>query len=157
MKIFKTCAVGAILLFGNAHINAYANNNIGLYSNDLAKCMVISLNDNDKRTIQAMSLQMIFSHPNFSQKNPYSTYEILQTKQQTWALLTRLIAKDCTKEFLLAMHYDDEQAINSALTKLGQYVFADITNYPSLQSYSTDIANYVDKQKIKQGIERTLK
>lgn len=68
MKIFKTCAVGAILLFGNAHINAYANNNIGLYSNDLAKCMVISLNDNDKRTIQAMSLQMIFSHPNFSQK-----------------------------------------------------------------------------------------
>lgn len=55
------------------------------------------------------------------------------------------------------MHYDDEQAINSALTKLGQYVFADITNYPSLQSYSTDIANYVDKQKIKQGIERTLK
>ena len=134
---------------------SYANTE--LYANDLAKCMVTSLSDNDKRTIQTMSLQMMFAHPNFIQKNPYSAYEIAQTKRQIGALFTRLIAKDCTREFLLAVHYDGEAAVEGAVGKLGQYAFADIMSYPAVQAYSMDIANYMDEQKIRQGIEQALR
>lgn len=153
MNVLKNCIIGLITVLPTM---TYANSHLGLYTNDLAKCMVSSLSANDKQIIQNFTLQSMFSHPSLNQKNPYSQYEINQTQQQVGRLITRLFAKDCTKEWIIATYYDNK-AVEQASETLGVYVMQDLINHPNYERYWLGIEHYMNKQELEHAIQDVLK
>lgn len=153
MNVLKNCIIGLIAILPTM---TYANSHLGLYTNDLAKCMVSSLSANDKQIIQNTTLQGMFSHPSLNQKNPYSQYEINQTQQQFGRLVTRLFAKDCTKELMIATYYDNK-AVERASETLGVYVMQDLINHPNYERYWLGIEHYMNKQELEHAIQDVLK
>ncbi len=153
MNVLKNCIIGLIAILPTM---TYANSHLGLYTNDLAKCMVSSLSANDKQIIQNAALQSMFSHPSLNQKNPYSQYEINQTQQQFGRLITRLLAKDCTEELMIAIYYDNKAAEQAGKT-LGVYAMQDLINHPNYERYWLGAKRYMNTQELEHAIQDVLK
>lgn len=126
------------------------------YSQDLAMCMMSSLTQNDKRVVRAYVVQAIMAHPDFAGKSNFSTADIDRTNRQMGALFTRLIAKNCTSEFVLSTQYEGQAAMEKAFEPLGEYVMTDLKNHPAVQNRAKEITRYVDKTAFERAFKPLL-
>lgn len=149
MKILQAVSFGllALCMQAQAQINSP-------YTTDLQKCLVTSLSDSDKIVMQNMILQTFFAHPNFYQKNPFSEHEISQNDKKLGELFTRLIVKDCAKEFALAIKYDGKIADYYGFEAMGKYAFMELVQHPDVLQRSQNIEKYIDRKAIDQVIEK---
>jgi hypothetical protein len=139
---YSIVALTAALLVGFAH-SAQA----GIYTDDMAKCLVSKSSQADKDTLMRWMFVAMSANPAVK---PLSNVNAAQRESYTRAavaLMERLVFKDCHTESLNAVKYEGAGAMSGSFQVLGQVAARGLMSDPAAIEALGELNKYSDQSK----------
>ena len=142
MKTFPACVslALALVLAGGARA--------GVYSDDLAKCLVKSTSETDKEQLIVWIFSAMSAHPVVRPYVKFSVAERKQVTQQGADLFVRLLTNDCRKETVAAIKFEGTSSLESGVNVLGQVAVRGLMGHPDVAAQMSALSADFDKSKL---------
>lgn len=140
LKLFVTVAV----LAGAAAPPAGA----GVYSDDLAKCLVASTTTRDQTDLVRWIFATAALHPGVSSIAAVSAEQRTAMARTVAELFERLLTESCRSQFAAAMQNEGNQTIEAAFQVLGQVAMRALMADPAVGKGFDEIDIFLHKEKI---------
>jgi hypothetical protein len=125
----------------------------GIYSDDMAKCLVRSMTPSD----QTAFIQWIFSaialHPDVSALANISPAQHIAYDKKAAELFDRMMTEDCRKETVTAIKYEGGAAVEASFSTLGQVAMRGLMSDQTVAQGISNLDKYTDKSKMEAVIK----
>ena len=148
LKLVLTIAVlaGAVALPADA----------GVYSDDLAKCLVASTTTRDQTDLVRWIFATAALHPGVSSIAAVSAEQRSAMARTVAELFERLLTESCRSQFSAAMQNEGNQTIEAAFQVLGQVAMRALMADPAVGRGFDEIDTYLHKEKIEAAAKATV-
>lgn len=143
MKLTSTLA-GLLLFVLSAPVRA------GLYSDDMAKCLVASTSDKDKTELVRWIFANAALHPDVASIASISNDQRAALNRATADLLERLLTVTCRKQTKEALKYEGPIAIQLSFRVLGQVAGQALMSNPAVAKGFGEVNRLLDVEKLKE-------
>lgn len=126
----------------------------GVYGDDLARCLVSSTNDGDKRLLVKWIFGSISLHADVAKYVAIPEAEREALDRDTAALFMRLLTDTCQPQARDAVRYEGAGAVGTAFQVLGQVAAQGIFGDPAVAAGTQRLMQYVDEDKMRQALEQ---
>jgi hypothetical protein len=133
-------AAGACLAISLAASEAQA----GIYTDDLARCIVKASSPQDRRDFVIFVFAAMSAHPDVQQYSKMTEAERDEYARKTSKLMERLLIVDCRKEAVIAIKYEREQSLSKAFSVLGETAMVDLMSNPQVEKVFNRLAEAFD-------------
>lgn len=141
MRLFRVLAVlTAMTLWGSAHA--------GVYSDDLAKCLVESSSPDDRITLVRWMFTAAASHPAVASISTVKPAQLDQANKSLAELFTRLLTESCKEKAQKAMAYEGMVTLQTSFAVLGQVAGQELFASPEVQKSMSGLEKYLDTKKL---------
>ena len=120
----------------------------GVYSDELAKCLVRSTTDADKTYLMRWLFASMAVHPAVRSITSVSDAERTELNKNAAKLFERLITETCKTQTQEAVKYEGPATLQSSFEVLGQVAGRGLMSDPGVSKSMAEFANYLDKQKL---------
>ncbi len=141
----KTSTVAIIAALALVAPTSFAH--AGIYSDELAKCVVKSSSPADQLVLVTWIFSAMSAHPAVK---PYSNMTQAQRDdfdKKAGSLLERLLTQDCRQQTVEALKYEGASAMEASFSLLGQVAMRNLMNEPAVQSSLGGLARGLDQSK----------
>lgn len=138
-----SCALGAV----PAHA--------GLYSDDLAKCLVESTSVDDKNQLVKWIFSMVALHPAVKSIASVSDEARMESSRQTVQLFEKLLTETCLVQTQKAVKYEGPEALRTGFQMLGQVAAREMFNDPNVAQGLAELGKQIDKDKMGKALGLT--
>ena len=146
MMKFETRAwiatLAAASLFGSVSAAA------GPYSDDLAKCLVRSTGEDEKRTLVKWIFAAVALHPEVADIASVTPAQRTEMTRNTAKIFEKLLTDSCRAEVQQAVQYEGPQTIGTSFQVLGQVAARELFSNPSVAANMADLGKYIDQKRI---------
>lgn len=122
----------------------------GIYSDDLAKCLVASTSDADRSLLVRWIFSTSALHPEVASISAVTPAQREATNKGTGQLIERLLTATCRKQTREALKYEGPAAIQTSFQVLGQVAMRSLMENPEVAQGFQGMARYVDENKIRE-------
>lgn len=123
---------------------------ITAHAQALETCFVDSLTGKERKALVKWMFFSMSTHPELTAYSQISAEDLLASKKEFGALITRLMVEDCYNESKTALH-TDPRAIQKAIALIVKLPIKDLVANTAVRSAISDSAKHVDQAKIKQA------
>jgi hypothetical protein len=120
----------------------------GLYSDDMAKCLVASTSQADKTNLVRWIFANAALHPDVSDISTVSAASRDQMNRTVATLVERLLTETCRKQSQEAVRYEGPIAIQLSFQILGQVAMQELMRDQAVSAGFEAFAKYIDRTKI---------
>jgi hypothetical protein len=120
----------------------------GVYSDELAKCLVKSTNEADRNFLVKWLFASAAVHPAVKSIASVSEVERTDLNRNAAKLFERLITESCKTQMQEAVKFEGPATLQSSFEVLGQVAGRGLFSDPDVAKSTSEFANYLDKQKI---------
>jgi hypothetical protein len=120
----------------------------GVYSDELAKCLVRSTTDADRTFLVKWLFASAAQHPAVRSISSLSEVERIDLNRNAAKLFERLITETCMTQTQEAVKYEGATTLQSSFEVLGAVAGRGLLSDPTVAKSMAEFANYLDKQKI---------
>lgn len=138
MRLFL---VLSLALFANVSL-------AGVYSDDMAKCLVASTSKKDKTDLVRWIFANAALHPDVVSISRISADSRDKLNRSTAALMERLLTQTCRKQTQDAMRYEGPIAMQLSFQVLGQVAMKELMSDKAVSAGFEAFSKYLDKSKI---------
>ena len=121
----------------------------GPYTNDLAKCLVLSTSEADKNNLVKWMFAAISSHPEVESMISISQTQREELNQNTANLFMRLLTESCRLETEQALKYEGQSTLEASFRVLGEVAARGLMSHPDVINYMAGLDKYIDAEKLK--------
>lgn len=150
MSTLRTTTAGLALallaLLGSTSAQA------GPYADDLAKCLVRSTGDADKRVLVKWIFATVALHPDVADIAAVSPAQRTELTRGTARIFETLITSSCRTEVKQAVQYEGPQTIGASFQVLGQVAARELFSSPAVAASMSDLGSYLDQRKIAEAM-----
>lgn len=145
MKFRNAAPAALTLALAAAATTAHA----GVYTDDMAKCLVRSTTMADQNTLIAWIYAAISANPNLKAYSRLTESDQQQILKRGGELYERLLTVDCRKESVAAIKYEGASAFQGAFSVLGQVAMRNAMSDPQVAA-ALDMSKYLDMKKLEE-------
>ena len=120
----------------------------GVYSDELAKCLVRSTTDADKTYLMRWLFASMSVHPAVRSIALVSDAERAELNKNAARLFEKLITETCMTQTQEAVKYEGPGTLQSSFEVLGAVAGRGLMSDPGVAKSMAEFANYLDKQKL---------
>lgn len=126
----------------------------GIYSDDMARCLVESTSKAEKNQLIRWMFSAISTHPALTSMSSVSTAEREKTNKDTADLFVKLLTETCREKTIKAVKFEGQDSIKVAFEVLGRVAAQGIFSDPSVAKEVANLGKFADKEKLKEiGLE----
>ena len=137
-----TMLVGGLLCVQPTTVQA------GVYSDDLAKCLVNKTTQKDQTDLLRWMFAAVALHPEVSDIVMLSEPKRAEMTKTVGKLFERLLTESCPAQFRDATNYEGAEAISAGFQVLGQVAMRGLMGHPEVQKGLADLDTVVSKEKL---------
>lgn len=123
--------------------------NAGIYSDDMAKCLVKSASQEDQITFIQWMFTAMALHPSVTSMAAISDKQRTELTSKTGALFMRLITKDCRSETVAAVKYEGPNALEQSFSVLGQAAMRGLMSHPAVEKGLQGLTSESDTKELR--------
>lgn len=138
--------LGFFLLHGVAHA--------GVYSDDMAKCLVAATSAKDKTDLVRWIFANAALHPDVGDISSVSPGSREEMNRTTAVLMERLLTDACRKQTQDAVRYEGPVAIQLSFQVLGQVAMQELMSNKAVSAGFEGFTRFIDKAKIDALLKR---
>lgn len=120
----------------------------GIYSDDLAKCMVKSSNQDDQLSLVRWIFAAMTLHPAIQDYANMSPAQRAEVDGKSAALVTRLLTVDCRAETVAAVKYEGPSVLENAFRVLGEVAMRGLVSDPKVTQGFESWGKALDEEKL---------
>ncbi len=120
----------------------------GLYSDDLAKCLVESTSADDKNELVKWIFSMVALHPAVKSIASVSDEARMEASRHTVQLFEKLLTETCLVQTQKAVRYEGPEALRTGFQMLGQVAAREMFNDPGVARGLAQLGQQIDKEKM---------
>jgi hypothetical protein len=120
----------------------------GIYTDDLAKCLVKSTSASDQKALVVWIFSAMSWHPAIQSYSSMTDGQKDAASRVTAGLMERLLIADCRKETVAAVKYEGGNALQGAFGVLGQVAMRDLMTDPKVNASMAKVGEYMDETKL---------
>jgi hypothetical protein len=125
----------------------------GLYSDEMAKCLVRSTTDDDKNFLVRWMFALVSLHPAVKDIAAVSDAQRTDLNRGAAKLLEKLIAEACTAEVKQAVKYEGKDSIGLAFRVFGQVAANGLFTDPSVAKGTNELEKFLDEKKLEESLK----
>ncbi|MBW8192640.1 hypothetical protein K0504_16500 [Neiella marina] len=122
--------------------------NAGVYTNELAKCLVSSTTQDDRAALVRWMFIAASHHPAVADIANVSAAQVNEGNKQTGLLFTKLMTETCKEQTKNAIAYEGQLAIQGGFQVLGQVAGQELFSSPAVAAAMAGIQQHVDNEKL---------
>lgn len=126
----------------------------GIYSDDMAKCLVASTSLQDKTDLVRWIFANAALHPGVADIANVSATDLDAMNRTTAELLERLLTQSCRKQSAEAIRYEGLPAVQQSFQVLGQVAMGELMGHPQVRTGFEAFAKHIDNAKIEAIVKR---
>ncbi len=119
----------------------------GIYSDDMARCLVKSTSPEDKTALVRWVFAIASLHPGVADVAAMSAKMREQTDRTVAALFERLVTEDCRTESQDAMRYEGPDAFEQSFQVLGEVAMTELMAHQAVGAGFQAFTQYIDESK----------
>lgn len=119
----------------------------GVYTDDLAKCLVKETSPDDQKALIFWVFSGMALHPDVKDYAKISETRRQESDKQIAGLLQRLLTADCRTETVASLKYEGSHAIEASFSVLGQVAMRGLMSDPEVGKGMEKVSDYLDKAK----------
>jgi len=120
----------------------------GLYSDDMAKCLVASTSQEDKVALVRWVFATAALHPKVASFVNVSAAQREKLNRDMGALVEKLLTETCRKQTQDAVKYEGALAVQQSFNVLGQVAMMELMSDKAVSEGVDAFAQYIDKKKL---------
>jgi len=136
--------------FGLIVLSLSCSASAGLYSDDLAKCLVESTTKEDRTALVRWMFAAAGSHPAVASIANVSPHAMDEANASTGALFMRLLTDSCKDKAKRALAYEGPSAIQLSFQVLGQVAAGELFSSPEVRAAMAGLQQHVDNKKLEE-------
>lgn len=117
----------------------------GVYTDDLAKCLVKSSTEQDRVTLMRWFFVAMSSNPNVEPLTQITPDQRAASTKDGATLVERLVLDDCRPETLDALKYEGASTLEASFRVLGEVAARSLMTDPATAAEMQRVADYLDK------------
>jgi hypothetical protein len=137
-----------VFIVGTAMLSWATPSVAGVYSDDMAKCLVKSMTPADQTAIMQWLFSAMALHPDMSGLTKITPEQHASYDRNAAELLERMMTVDCRKETVAAIKYEGNIAIEASFSTLGQVAMRGLMSNPAVAQGIGNLQKYGDKSKM---------
>jgi hypothetical protein len=119
----------------------------GIYSDDLAKCLVKSTSEADRTDLILWIYEAMSDHPAVKSMSNVTPSQREAIGRRAAELLERLLLTDCRSQTVDAMRYEGATALQSSFSVLGQVAMVGLMQDKAVAADMGAISKFIDASK----------
>lgn len=119
----------------------------GIYSDELAKCLVKSTTSEDRKALAVWIYSAMSRHPYIKSYSKLSASESEAATKTASELMQRLMIVDCRNDTGSAIKFEGTSALERAFTVLGEVASREIMSAPEVAKGIEQLGEFVDVEK----------
>ncbi|MCM0080381.1 hypothetical protein L4X63_02150 [Geomonas sp. Red32] len=139
--------LGALLLLVT-EVTSFA----GVYSDDLARCMVGATSVEDRRALVVWLFSAGSLHPAVKSITAVSPEQLDNANKQVADIVMRLLTDSCVTQAREAIKFEGKSVLESSFGVLGQVAGRELFSSPEVGVAMQGMAKYLDAVKLKQSL-----
>jgi hypothetical protein len=120
----------------------------GVYSDELAKCLVDSTTARDRTTLVRWMFGAATAHPDVASIAKVAPAQMEKANAAVADLLVKLLTESCVDKSRKAVKYEGALAIQQSFQVLGQVAGTELFSNPEVQKATASLEKHIDKQKL---------
>lgn len=120
----------------------------GVYTDDLAKCLVDSTTAQDRTTLVRWMFGAATAHPDVASIAKVAPAQMEKANAAVADLLVKLLTESCVDKSKKAIKYEGAFAIQQSFQVLGQVAGTELFSNPDVQKATAGLEKHIDKQKL---------
>jgi hypothetical protein len=141
-EVFPMRRVVALLL-----VLVASESHAGLYSDDMARCLVASTSQEDKTNLVRWVFAIASLHPKVADVSAMTPPMRDETDRKTAALFERLVTVDCREQARDAIRYEGPAAFQASFEVLGQVAMTELMAHEDIVAGFESFTKYLDESK----------
>ncbi|WP_242108647.1 hypothetical protein [Luteimonas aquatica] len=121
----------------------------GIYSDDLAKCLVARTSDDEKMSLAKWIFSVISAHPGVASIATVDDASREAASRDTAAIFEKLLTESCKEQTTLAMKYEGTAALKASFKVLGEIAMTSLLTEPKVAAESQGFVKFMDEAKLK--------
>jgi|APMI01.1.fsa_nt_gi hypothetical protein len=122
----------------------------GLYSDDMARCLVASTSAKDKTDLVRWIFANAALHPDVASISSMSPDQREDINKAAGLMLNRLLTDTCRSQTQAALKYEGALAMQTSFQVLGQVAMQELMRNPAVGQGFGGIGKYVDEEMLKE-------
>lgn len=122
----------------------------GVYSDDMARCLVGSTTSKDKTDLVRWIFSNAALHPEVGTISSISDPKREEINRTAAALLERLLTESCRKQTQEALKYEGAMAMQTSFQVLGQVAMQELMSNPAVGQGFNAIGRYLNESKLQE-------
>ncbi len=124
--------------------------NAGLYSDDMARCLVAKTSLSDKTSLVRWIFANAALHPDVASIAAVTPEQRTEMDKAAGQLVERLLTVDCREQTTAALKYEGEMAMQLSFQVLGQVAMQELMAHQSVSAGFEAFTQYMDLSKLEQ-------
>lgn len=120
----------------------------GLYSDEMARCLVASTSASDKTNLVRWIFANAALHPDVANIAVTTAEQRTSMNRATGEMIERLLTVACRKQTGEALRYEGAAAIQTSFQVLGQVAMGTLMSHPAVAQGFGELSKFVDQGKI---------
>ena len=120
----------------------------GIYTDDLARCLVENTSSADRATLVRWIFVALAHHPAVSSLTTLNPADVDDSNRDAGALFMRLVTESCAQPTRDAVRYEGPASIEQSFNTLGQVAGRDLMSHPDVGKVLAGLEAHLDKQKL---------
>lgn len=137
------------VIFLSLGLAAPAISHAGLYTDDLARCLVESTSPQDRSDLVRWIFSAAAAHPVVKPIASVGPREMDAANRAAGSLLMRLLTVSCRTPAQKALKYEGNSALEASFKVLGEVAGQELFSSPEVTQAMDGFANYLDADKLK--------
>lgn len=121
----------------------------GLYSDDLARCLVSATSSDDKLSLIRWVVVQITKHPNVSDLSRITPTQEKSADMEVARLFERLITDNCRDQSKAAFRYEGQDAFKASFEVLGTVAMQELVSHKDVDSGFSGFTQYLNEAAFK--------
>ena len=142
MRCLRTLAITAAMAMWGTAAQA------GIYSDDLAKCLVDSSTKQDRIALVRWMFAAASSHPAVASFSAVKPGQLEDANKALAELFTRLLTDSCRDKAQKALAYEGMVTLQTSFAVLGQVAGAELFDSPEVKKSMSGLDKYLDVKKL---------
>lgn len=127
----------------------------GVYSDDLAKCLVESTSSDDRVSLVRWMFAVASTHPSVQSVATVPAVKIEEANKAVGELFMRLLTKSCRPQAEKALRYEGAATIEASFNVLGQVAARELFASPEVAEAMKGLEKHVDEEKLQSLLEES--
>jgi hypothetical protein len=141
MKLVVGALLSAVALAAASNVSA------GVYTDDLAKCMVSKSTDADKINLVRWIFASLAANPNVTDLSAATPSVRDELHRKTGQLYGRLVLEECRTEAIAAVRYEGVGALEGSSQVLGEVAARNLMGEPTTAAELQNLGKHLDLEK----------